>query len=357
MSSQRLGRVIVSVFTALVAVACTAGGASPAGPAADPSTAGPSPAGPSPVASVEPVKLTVGLGYIPSVQFAPFYLAQQEGWYAAAGLEVEFQNKIDPDLIALVGQGAIDVGIGDGTSVIPAVSQGIPIRYLATVYGQSPNIVFAKASSGISTAADLAGKRIGTPGRYGSGWIMLQALLGSAGLTVEDVEIVEYPDFTQRIAVEQDAVDAATGFANNEPVQLELNGEPATVLRIDDVTPLPGPGLIAGTDTLETKGDAIDAFLATTLRAMAAIAADPEIGLEAAIAAVPELASAREAQLAVLEATIDTWTGPVQEAGGLGAIDRAGWTATIEYLTTLGLVPNPVTADDLLAPGQSRGDY
>ena len=100
-----------------------------------------------------------------------------------AGLDVEFQNKIDPDLITLVGQGAIDVGIGDGTSVIPAVSQGIPVQYVATIYGKFPNVVFAKASSGIKTAADLKGKKIGTPGRYGSGWIMLQALLGSAGLT------------------------------------------------------------------------------------------------------------------------------------------------------------------------------
>ena len=126
-----------------------------------------------------PIQLVVGLGYIPSVQFAPFYLAHQAGYYADAGLSVEFQNKIDPDLITLVGQGTIDVGIGDGTSVIPAVSQGIPIRYIATLYGQFPNIVFAKASSGITTAADLAGKKIGTPGRYGSGWIMLQAMLGT----------------------------------------------------------------------------------------------------------------------------------------------------------------------------------
>jgi NitT/TauT family transport system substrate-binding protein len=370
MSQSSQSEVLVSpsrsrlTFTGLVVAslvaACSGGsGASPAASSpggSAPAASGPTSASPS-SSSAEPVKLVVGLGYIPSVQFAPFYLAQQEGWYAEAGLEVEFQNKIDPDLVTLVGQGAIDVGIGDGTSVIPAVSQGIPIRYLATVYGKSPNIVFAKASSGITTAADLEGRKVGTPGRYGSGWIMLQALLGSAGLTTEDVEIVEYPDFTQRAAVEQGAVDAATGFANNEPVQLELNGEQAVVLHIDDITPLPGPGLIAGTSTLESKRDAIDAFKATTLRAMEAITANPEIGLEAAIATVPELAGDRETQLAVLEATIDTWTGPVQESGGPGAIDRAGWTATIEYLTTLGLVPNPVTVDDLVDAGSSRGDY
>jgi len=342
----------LGLITALLG-ACGGGGvSSPAASveATGATTSTPAVASPSAVASPvgEPDKLTVGLGYIPSVQFAPFYLAQQEGWYAEAGLEVEFQNKIDPDLITLVGQGAIDVGIGDGTSVIPAVSQGIPIRYLATVYGQSPNIVFAKASSGITTAADLAGRKVGTPGRYGSGWIMLQALLGSAGLTVDDVEIVEYPDFTQRIAVEQGAVDAATGFANNEPVLLELGGEDAVVLRIDDITPLPGPGLIAGVDTLQRRSEAIAAFVTTTLRAMDEITADPELGLEAAITAVPELASARDAQLAVLEATIETWTGSYQVNAGLGAVDRDGWSATIEYLTTLGLVPNPVTVDDLI---------
>jgi NitT/TauT family transport system substrate-binding protein len=302
-------------------------------------------------ATSAPIKLIVGLGYIPSVQFAPFYLAQQAGYYAAAGLEVEFQNKVDPDLITLVGQGAIDVGIGDGTSVIPAVSQGIPIRYVATIYGQFPNIVFAKASSGITAAADLKGRKVGTPGRYGSSWIMLQALLGSAGLTTNDIEVVEYPDYTQRAAVAQGVVDAATGFANNEPVQLALDGDPAVVLHIDGITPLPGPGLVAGTGTLDTKRDAIAAFVAATLRAMAEIKAKPSVGLDAAIAAVPELASARAAQMAILAATIESWAGPTQAAHGLGAIDRAGWAASVTYLTSLDLVPKPVGVEDLVRDG------
>ncbi len=298
--------------------------------------------------SSPPTKLVVGLGYIPSVQFAQFYLAQQKGYYAAAGLAVEFQNKIDPDLITLVGQGAIDIGIGDGTSVIPAASNDIPVKYVATIYGKFPNVAFAKASSGITKAADLKGKKIGTPGRYGSGWIMLQALLASAGLTTDDVQIVEYPDYTQRAAVEQGVVDAATGFANNEPVQLELDGSKAVVLRIDAITPLPGPGLIASTATLETKHAAIAAFVAATLHAMKDITANPAVGLDTAIVAVPELATAREAQAAVLAATIASWSGPVQDAHGLGAIDRNGWTASIAYLGKLGLVKHAVTTGDLV---------
>jgi NitT/TauT family transport system substrate-binding protein len=296
-------------------------------------------------------KLAVGLGYLPSVQFAPFYLALQSRAYEGAGLEVTFENKIDPDLVILVGQGTLDIGVADGTSVIPAVSQGIPIKYVATIYGQFPSIVFAKASTGIRTAADLAGKKVGIPGRFGSSWIMLQALLADADLTPEDVEIVEYPDFGQGAAVSQGAVDAATGFANNEPVQLELTGEEVTILRVDDIVPLPGNGLIVSTSTLDSKSDAIAGFIAATLRAMEEIAETPQVGLDAAITAVPELGSAPDVQAAILDATIEVWTGPAQEARGFGAIEPADWEQSIAYLERLDLVPNPVTVDDVIETG------
>jgi NitT/TauT family transport system substrate-binding protein len=327
------------VLLAVLAALATACGSTPG------STTAPTPG----------IELKVGLGYIPSVQFAPFYLAQQRGWYADAGLNVVFENKIDPDLVTLVGQGAFDVGIADGTSVIPAVSQGIPIRYVATIYGTYPSIVFSKTSAGIDAAADLAGRKIGIPGKYGSSWIMLQALLGSVALTPEDVTIVEYPDFGQGVAVQAGAVDAATGFANNEPVQLEQSGEQATVLYVDRIVALPGPGLITGAAAIEAKEPAIRAFISQTLRAMDAVAAEPRVGLDAALAAVPELASDRELQAAILDATIATWRDPTR-AKPFGAIDRAGWDASIHYLSGLDMVPNPVDVDDvvrddLLPPG------
>src|SRR5204863_1845973 len=126
----------------------------------------------------------------------------------------------------------------------------------------------------------------------------------SAHLTPDDATIVEYPDFGQGVAVQQGAVDAATGFANNEPVQLELSGSKAVVLHVDDVVALPGPGLIAGIAALDTKTAAIAAFVAATLKAMNEIRANPAKGLEASIGAVPDLATTRAVQLAILNATI-----------------------------------------------------
>ena len=119
---------------------------------------------------------------------------------------------------------------------------------------------------------------------------MLQALLASAELTPNDVTIVEYPDFGQGAAVAQGAVDAATGFANNEPVQLELAGTPGdrparrrhhAAARTRDSSP--------STATHRAKHDAVAGFVRATLKAMNEIAANPAIGVDAAIKAVPDL--------------------------------------------------------------------
>ncbi len=324
----------------------SAGSAAPGSPAVTATASG---AGGASASAGSLTALTVGLGYIQSVQFAQFYLAQQAGYYQAAGLTVTFQNKIDPDLITLVGQGSVDIGLADGTSVVPAVSQGIPVKYVATIYAQTPNIVLAKTSSGIRTAADLKGKKVGIPGKYGSGWVMLQALLKSAGLTPDDLQIVLYPDFGQATALQQGAVDAATGFANNEPLQLQQAGIPVTVLALDASTPLPGNGLIAGTQTIATRGDALKAFIAATLKAQADIKADPQKGVDAAIKAVPALGQDPATQLAILKATVALWDSPYTTAHGPGSIDGQGWTSSIAFMTSIGLVPNPVTADQVVS--------
>ena len=331
---------VMAVLAVLVA-ACGGGATVTSGipTPAPPATTG-APATPSPT-PVAPVELTIGLGYIPDVQFAQFYLADQAGYYRDAGLAVTFENKLDPELITLVGQGAIDIGIADGTSVIPAVSQGIPVRYVFTVYADFPSIVFAKASSGIRTPADLAGKKIGIPGRFGSSWIQLQALLAGVGLTPNDVKIVPFPYYGQLAALEQGVVDAATGFVNNEPVQLELAGTPTVVLALPAAAQLPGNGLIAGQAALDgPKADAIRAFIAATRTAMAEITADPQKGLDAAIARLPELGTARAAQLAVLEATIATWQNDYTVANGTGAVDAAAWERSIAFMS--GLPDSPV---------------
>ena len=292
----------------------------------------------TPTQGMERTVLTVGLGYIPGVQFSPFYLAQQSGAYEAAGLDVTLQNQIDPDLISLVGSGGIDLALADGTSVIPAVSQGIPVRYITTIYGILPNVVIARADAGIMSVSDLAGKKVATPGQYGSGYLTLLGILGDADLGIGDVQLDLYPDFGQTQALISGAADAATGFANNDLVQAEAAGLELSVFYASASAPFAGPGLISSPTTISAKGEAIRAFIRVTLDAMEQIAANPQLGVDAAAQVVPELiadAAASARALAVMEATIKIWRGPVQNEHGLGAIDRNGWAISMKFLQAL----------------------
>ena len=173
------------------------------------------------------------------------------------------------------------------------------------------------------------------------------------GLTPEDVEIVPFPDYGQLAALEQGVVDAATGFVNNEPVRMELAGTPTVVLALPPSDQLPGNGLIVGQAALDgPKADAIRRFIAATRKAMEEIIADPEAGLEAAIVRVPELANDRPAQLAVLEATIDTWQNDFTAANGIGAVDPAAWERSIAFMSGLpdSPVAKPVTVAECIDP-------
>ena len=78
------------------------------------------------------------------------------------------------------------------------------------------------------------------------------------------------------------------------------------------------------------------------------IKADPTVGLDAAIAAVPELATARDARRRSSRPRSIRGRARLQQARSLGAIDRDGWTASIAYLGTLGMVKDPVTTDQVV---------
>jgi ABC-type nitrate/sulfonate/bicarbonate transport system substrate-binding protein len=172
-------------------------------------------------------------------------------------------------------------------------------------------------------------------------------------MTTADIIERDYSDYGQGIALQQGQVDAATGYRNNEPVTLRLAGFETIQFAVDNVVPLPGPGLIVGTSTLSSKRDALRAFVAATLRAMREIDESPEAGLDDAIAFVPELgtSASRETLLAVLEATIELWHSPLTDANGFGAIDEGGWNDSLSFMEDLpgSNIPDRVTVEDLIS--------
>jgi NitT/TauT family transport system substrate-binding protein len=294
---------------------------------------------PSPSVELRPVRLL--LGFRPDVQFAPFYLAQQAGYFSDAGLDVTIEFKESADLILLVADGQAEFGVADATDVMISRTAGIPVTYISTLYERFPVALIGRSGTVPSDPADLAGKRIGTPGQFGSSWHALLALLRAGGLTSEDVTIRTYPQFNQVDGLLRGDVDLITGFRNNEPLRVEGEGEPVDLLTVDEVAPLPGPGLIVGDDLLSSDPALAAEFARAVQRAVAAIATAPEIGFDAAAEAVPAIGEERITALAILEATIPLWT-----TNG-GRIDQAAWESGYETMVSLGFIDGSVPVGEM----------
>jgi NitT/TauT family transport system substrate-binding protein len=322
MSPSRLATLLI----ALVLVACQAPPASESEP--------------------ELRQVTLLLGFRPDVQFAPFYVAQQEGFYADAGLDVEIEHHQAPDVQRLVADGQAEFGVADATDVMIARTAGIPIRYVSTLYQGFP-VGLIGSPEHVAEPSALAGTTIGTPGRFGSSWHALLALLEAGGLTEADVTIREYPQFNQVDGLANGDVDVITGFRNNEPLRLESMGIPVAVLDVDAVAPLPGPGVIVGDDLLAADPELVRAFARATAAAQAAVIADPDLGYAAAEVAVPTIAEDPEVARAVLDATVELWAG---DEFADGAIDPSLWEAGYETMERLGFIDGSVPLEEMIAP-------
>ena len=299
-----------------------------------------------------PRAVTLLLGFRPDVQFAPFYVAQQEGFYADAGLEVTIEHRQAPDVQRLVADGQAEFGVADATDVMIARTAAIPIRYVSTLYQRFPVALIGESGTVPDDPADLAGLRIGTPGRFGSSWHALLALLDAGGLTEDEITIREYPQFNQVDGLSNGDVDLITGFRNNEPLQLEARGMDVDLLTVDDVAPLPGPGMIVGDELLAADPALVRAFVQATAAAQAAVIADPDMGFAAAQVAVPEIAESPEVARAVLDATVELWEG---DAFAGGAIDEALWAAGYETMEDLGFIDGSVPLDEMIATDLAGG--
>jgi putative hydroxymethylpyrimidine transport system substrate-binding protein len=171
-------------------------------------------------------KLTLLLDWFVNPDHAPIIVAQERGYFADAGLEVEIIAPADPnDPPKLVAAGEAEVAIGYQPQLHIQVDQGLPLARIGTLVATPLNSLVVLADSPIATIADLAGRKIGfSVGGFEDA--LLGAMLAGHGLTLADIELVNV-NFALSPALLSGQVDGVIGaFRNFELNQLELEGMP-----------------------------------------------------------------------------------------------------------------------------------
>jgi NitT/TauT family transport system substrate-binding protein len=287
-------------------------------------------------------KVQLVLAFQPNVQFAPFYVAQDKGYYAAEGLDVQVQYSTAPDALTLLGSGSSDFVVTSGDEMVPARVQGIPVTYIMAQYQRYP--VGATAISGngppLKTPADLKGRNVGLPGEYGSSLVALKALLQAGHLTDSDIKISSI-GFTQVEALSQKRVDVAMTYLMNEPVQLQKLGHEVETLNVSDYLNLVSVGLATSERNLKERPDLVQHFVNATLRGLRDTLDHPEDAFTSSVKRTPEVTGdGLILQRAVLSATLTFMQPPAGHP--LGWSDPAGWQTTQDFLKSVNMIDKTV---------------
>ena len=280
------------------------------------------------------------MGYIPNVQYAPFYVAVEHGYFQEAGIELEFDYSFETDGVKLVGAGELPFSLVSGEQVLLARAQGLPVVYVMAWWQDYPVAVAAPADSGILTPEDLAGKRIGIPGLFGASYVGYRALLHAAGLP-ENAATLDSIGFNQVEALAVGQEEAVVVYANNEPLQLEARGLPVNVIRVADYVQLASNGLLSSEATLRDRPELVRAMVRATLRGVQQAIADPEAAFEISKKYVEGLEALspeeQDLQRAVLAASIEFW-----RSDRPGYSDPAAWENMHALLLQMGLLADPL---------------
>ncbi|MPM14292.1 putative thiamine biosynthesis protein [bioreactor metagenome] len=237
-------------------------------------------------------RMTLILDWFVNPDHAPIIVAQQKGFFADEGLEVEIVTPADPaDPPKLVAADKADLAISYQPQLHLQVHAGLPLRRVGTLIATPLNCLMVKADGPVQSLADLKGRKIGYS-VSGVEEATVAMMLHSAGLSLSDVEMVNV-NWSLTPAVLTGQVDAVIGaYRNFELTQMRLSGtegrcfypEEAGVPGYDELI------FVANAKTLDR--DRIRRFLAAVQRGTEYMLNHPAEAFAAFSGSAPDLADA-----------------------------------------------------------------
>lgn len=288
----------------------------------------------------EPTIVRLPMGYIPNIQFAPFYVALEKGYFAQNGIELVFDYSFETDGIALVGANQVPFSLASGEQVFLAREQKLPIRYVYTWYRDYP-VSLLSTDLSIKSMEELKGKQVALPGLYGASYIGLRALLYSAGLEESDLNLNPI-GYTQIESVLAGAEQFVVVYSNNEPILLQAQGVEFNQFSVAEHFNMASNGIVTNEHTIATNPELVSGFLSAFRHGIEDTVSNPDEAYEISKKYIENLGLADETiQKEILNASISMW-----QLEPYGAIDRENWANMLEVLVNMGLVKSAMAPEE-----------
>ncbi len=292
------------------------------------------------VRTPERTPVTVQLSWLHTVEFAGFYAAVAQGYYANENLDVTLRpGAYDILPWVEVSEGRADFGIAGGDSLLIARATGFPVHAIGTIFRLNPVVFMTLASSGITNPTDMAGKRIGiiSPQMDNTNDIQLRAMLQRVGVDESSLQFVLIQDYSYN-SLTSGAMDVYSGFVQNEPVQAQMDGIAVNLIFPEDYgARFYANVLFTRDDMVAERADVVERFMRATLRGYRYAVENPDE--VSALVLQYDKTLDLEFQRASMRAEIpmiDTGDAPI------GWMDDEVWQISQEILLQQGLLPSSV---------------
>lgn len=294
--------------------------------------------------------IDVVLDWYPNAVHAFLYEAEEKGYFAEEGLQVNIlfpSNTSDP--LTMTAAGKADIGFYyQEDTIIAKANEDVPVKVLGAVVQEPISIVCAISDQNIKTAADLVGKTIGYSGtRFGE--VAVGQMLQSAGATLDDVEMIDV-GFDLMSAMTTGNVNATYGcFINHEIPALEEEGFQMDILQVTDygVPNYYALMLVTGEDQLEKNQDKYTRFLRACQKGFADMQANPDEALALLLENqdeenFPLTESVEKKSFDVLLPIMDKEDAPFLSQ------DAAVWQENIDWLQSVGMIENTFDPSEVM---------
>jgi ABC-type nitrate/sulfonate/bicarbonate transport system substrate-binding protein len=235
-------------------------------------------------------KVTLVLDWTPNTNHTGLYVAQDKGYFADNGLDVDIIQPSETAVLQLLAAGAAQFGIDFQESLTFARDEGIPVVSIGAILQHNTSAFAAPADRGITSAKDFEGKTYG-------GWGMdmetatIKYLMNEAGGDYGKVNVTTIGDTDALTAMQMNKIDFAWIYEGWEGMSARLKGVDLSYVPLGDepVFDYYTPIIVTSEDMISKNRDTVERFMDAVVKGYAFAAGHPDESADILIKHAPEL--------------------------------------------------------------------